>query len=295
VRRLVDATRARTAARYVRALLTPSVAAAATARAVEAAAISRTFDAAGALTLRRWPHDGRLDLRGSEHRVFSQNGEDGVLAAIRDAIEPLHHYFVEFGVQTGQECNTRYLAETLGWSGLYFEPDPCGFAALDRRYVRTPRVRVARTAITPASVNERFAEDGVPERFAVLSIDVDGQDYWIWEQLADRYRPDVVVIEHNGDHPPGRAVVEEIGTPWAWPPGRNWGASLEALRRLGERKGYRLVHVESAGVNAFFVCNDRIPPGLTIDGITDRSPNHSLMGRGQLRFGPDRAFVELGD
>src|SRR3974390_384214 len=72
-----------------------------------------------ALMRDRRQHDG--DLSASELRVFSQNGEDGVLGEIFARIGADHRFFVEFGVEDGVECNTRFLAEVLGWSGVYIE------------------------------------------------------------------------------------------------------------------------------------------------------------------------------
>lgn len=287
-----DAT-VRRVARYGRALLVAPTQIARLTRGAERAEVDRIYSSISELSGRRWPITGTLDLRAGEFRVFSQNGEDGILAALIGALTPTIPFFVEFGVQTGEECNTRYLAEVLGWHGVYFEPDPQAFAALDRRYARTDRIRRSATSITPANVEACFASHGVPERFGVLSIDVDGQDYWIWEALPERFRPDIVVIEVNLGHPVGCALVEAPGTPWSWPCGPDYGASLEALRLLGERKGYRLVHVELSGTNAVFVRHDRIPPGLELIGLTDRSPNGHLRGRGGPEAGAPRPVIDV--
>lgn len=127
--------------------------------------------------------DGRVDLRQVELKVFSQNGEDSLLNVILRTIGDSPTYFVEFGVQDGSECNTRLLAEFLGWSGVYFEPDPESFARLRRRYPAGGRVVLRDVAVDPDNVNSLFDAVGVANRFGVLSIDVDGQDYWIWKAL----------------------------------------------------------------------------------------------------------------
>ena len=147
-----------------------------------------------ALAVLRDRYPAFAGLGGSELRVFSQNGEDGVLAEILARIGAPTRTFVEFGVQTGVECNTRLLAEVLGWSGVYFEPDPATFPALEARYGSRPDVVTVQATITPADVDERFTAAGVPPEPDVLVIDVDGADYWIWRALTVA-RPRVVVIE----------------------------------------------------------------------------------------------------
>jgi len=195
---------------------------------------------------------GCSGLVASELQVFSQNGEDGVLQEIFKRIGTTNEYFVEFGVEDGIECNTRFLAEILGWSGLYLEPDDVGHAALSARLAGRGEIAIVKAAVTPDNVNELFA-DGPPEP-DLVSIDVDGQDYWIWEALIAR--PRVVVIEYNSSLAPGASLVEPKGRPWQARKTTYFGASRDALVALGERKGYRLVHAELAGVNLFFVRDD---------------------------------------
>ena len=147
-----------------------------------------------ALLRDRYKNDHGLST--AELRVFSQNGEDGVLAEIFARIGTEQRFFVEFGVGTGVECNTRFLAEVLGWSGVYFEVDSNRFESLALRLGNRPDVVVAQRMVTPANINEEFAAAAVPPEFDLLSIDVDGQDYWIWEALRG-YSPRVVVVEYN--------------------------------------------------------------------------------------------------
>ena len=219
------------------------------------------------------------DLRTAELRLYSQNGEDGVLHAILRCIPDHSTFFVEFGVGDGSECNTRSLVEFFGWSGVYFEPDPACFDRLRARYDGSPRVRCEQAAVLPSNVNDLFDAAGVPARFGVLSIDVDGQDLWVWEALDARFQPDVVVIECNTAQRNG--FVEQRGLPWSSPFGDTFGASVAAIRALGDHKGYELVHVDAAGVNAFLVRRDAGADRFV--GITDRTPNYDLAGG---RFGP---------
>ena len=234
------------------------------------------YPALGELAAR---YGGGPDLTASELRVFSQNGEDGVLAAILDRIGVGEGFFVEFGIQDGTEGNTVFLAQVLGWSGAYLEADDAGFAALARRFAGNPRVRTLHAAVEPDTVEALFARAGVPEEPDVVSIDVDGNDYWIWRAL-ERHRPRVVVIEYNGSLDPGSRRVMPYTPGFRWDHTSGYGASLGALEDLGAEKGYRLVHTELAGVNAFFVRDDlagELPSG---DAVPRRTANHALMGLG---------------
>ena len=97
-----------------------------------------------------------VDLRLAELRIFSQNGEDGIIDAILRAIGDSPQFFVEFGVQDGSECNTRLLAEFCAWSGASFEPDAPQHSLLCSRYSGVGRVSIRHDAITPENVDQLF-------------------------------------------------------------------------------------------------------------------------------------------
>ena len=113
----------------------------------------------------------------------------------------------------------------------------------------------------------------------MLSIDVDGQDYWIWAAL-ESYRPRVMVIEYNAALPPGRQLVQPRGHREAWDGTDYFGASLDALCSLADRKGYALVHTDLAAVNAFFVRSDlAAAPCRRPDEVARRhQPNYFMRG-----------------
>jgi hypothetical protein len=214
------------------------------------------------------------DLTAYELRVFSQNGEDGVLAELLRRTGIGGGGFVEFGAGDGGEGNTVFLAQVMGWPGVYLEPDPDAYAALERRYRANRGVRTLQAAVTVENVEALFAQAGVPEEPDVLSIDVDGNDYWIWRAI--RRRPRIVVIEYNGALDPLEERVARYDPERRWDHTAGYGASLAALERLGAEKGYRLAHTELAGVNAFFVRSDL---GAALpEAVPRRAVNHALMG-----------------
>ena len=243
--------------------------------------VDRVYASLGVLALRDAQSTTNCDLRLAEHRVFSQNGEDGVIDALVRILNP-PKFFVEFGVGDGWSCNTRLLAEVREWGGLYIECDGPDFAHLARRYRFSEKVACHHGAVTPDNVSDIFRSSGVPHRFGVLSIDIDGQDFYVWRALSDEFRPDIVVIEFNAEHDPNCQIVEVPSTEQGSAPGRMWGASLQALTQLAAEKGYVLVHVEMTRVNAFFVSEEVLRPisGQITGRTSPGAPNYGLRGRG---------------
>ena len=119
----------------------------------------------------------------------------------------------------------------------------------------------------------------MPEEPDLVSIDVDGNDYWIWRALTG-YRPRLVIVEYNGAIDPRERRVMPYTPGFRWDGTSDYGASLGALEELAAEKGYRLVHTELAGVNAFFVREDLVGGLPAGDAVPRRSANHVLMGLG---------------
>jgi hypothetical protein len=229
------------------------------------------------------------DLAAHELRVFSKNGEDGVIEEILRRVGTGGGGFVEFGVGAGLEGNCVFLAAVLGWPGLFMEADTDLFARLDARYEGFPAVRTVRALVGPENVDALLRDHGPSPEPDVLSIDVDGIDYWIWRALEAR--PRVVVIEYNAHLGPEAELVQPLAPRVDWDGSDHFGASLAALRALGARKRYRLVHTDLAGVNAFFVRADLAGPFGPEEAVPARAPNYFLGGEGHPPHAGDRAFV----
>jgi hypothetical protein len=235
---------------------------------------------------------GAHDLTRYEQRVFSQNGEDGVIAEILSRVGVGPRWFVEFGIGTGHQGNCVLLADVYGWNGLFCEPDPEGYAGLQAKYRANPRVRTDPQAITPGNIEAVFERHGVPEDLDVLSIDVDTIDYWIWKAVA-RYRPRLVVIEYNGSLSVDEALVYPYDDNARWDETAYYGSSLGAFRQLGAEKGYRLAHTELNGVNAFFVRDD-LAATVGVDEPPLRTTNFGLTGAAMPPDPHQRAWQRLG-
>jgi len=153
----------------------------------------------------------------------------------------------------------------------------CGIDPLEFRYRNNPRVTTLPHAITAENVAERFAAAGVPEEPDILSIDIDGNDYWIWKAI-DGYRPRIVIIEYNSALDPAVALVQPYGQAQGWDHSSGYSASLAALELVAQEKGYRLAHTESIGANAFFVRED-LASGLPTE-VPRRAANFGFSGAG---------------
>jgi hypothetical protein len=205
----------------------------------------------------------RAALLRAEYQIYSQDGEDGILAFLFAKIGTGDRRFVEFGIGDVTRCNSTHLALGFGWSGLLVDGERRFVERARRFYEEHPeaagRVRIAEAWITPENVDAVFRANGVPRDVDLVSIDIDGNDYWVWRAL-EAVRPRVVAIEYNASLGPEELLVtryEEHFDRFALHP-RGWyhGASLAALERLGRTRGYRLVGCDSAGFNAFFVRDD---------------------------------------
>jgi hypothetical protein len=230
-------------------------------------------------------------LTGYEFQLFSQNGEDGVLAEILRRVGATGRWFVEFGVETGREGNCVALADIAGWHGLFMESDGSRNHLLHQKYRWNAGVTTLHATVTPERVEELFAAGGVPEEPDVVSIDIDGGDYWVWRALRS-YRPRVVVIEYNSGLPPHERLVQPSSTgPWS---GTGFfGASLGALVALGDELGYRLVHCELAGANAFFVRADLAGHFPAPEDVQRRGPNYFLTSYGHPDDDSGQAYVTV--
>jgi hypothetical protein len=195
--------------------------------------------------------------------AFSQWGEDGVIARILATLPERDRWCVEFGAGDGVALsNTRRLIAQDGCSAVMIEGDAGKYRALERNCADRDNVRTIRAFVgfsAEDGLDALLSDCGVPENFDFLSIDIDGNDYHVW-QAIEKYRPKAVCVEFNPTVPPGVRFVQPAD------PGVNQGCSLLALDELARSKGYELVSVLFC--NALFVDG-----GYFADfGISDNRP-----------------------
>lgn len=193
-------------------------------------------------------------------RVHSQYDEDGILAEI---LRRIGHTgpgtAIEFGCGDGRENNTVYLLRQ-GWRCWWAEGDPDAAARLRSTFARPlkeGRLAFAETFLTAEDVAGVFGELGAPTEPTVLSIDTDGNDYHLWKALAaGGFWPRVVSVEYNAALGPSLDWVMPYDPAHRFPATRWYGASLDALRQLGNELGYIFAGCNWYGTNAFFARHD---------------------------------------
>lgn len=219
-------------------------------------------------------------LHRAEYRVFSQNWEDGIIDHLLEGVGVGPGVFVEFGF-ADKECNCLHLAFARDFQGLLMDGSArgCKHARDAYRWLGKPRLRVENAFVTAENLDDLIARQGFSGEIDVLSIDVDGVDYWLWACL-EVVKPRIVVIEYNASMGDDRAITVPYEPEFMrWnkhDSGLYHGASLLALERLGERKGYRLVGCDSMGVNAFFVRGDLHAPSVATLTTKEAFCDHRL-------------------
>ena len=199
----------------------------------------------------------RAWFRSLEVSHRSQNGEDGILLAIFDEIGVEHYRFIEFGIGNGEQCNAANLAKNFGWKGLMIEGNTTK-AQQASNFYQDDEVTVLNEFITKENINALFRQAGFEGEIDLLSVDIDGNDYWIWREI-EAVNPRVVVVEYNSSFGLNPVTVEYDPTFDRFSyhkSGLYHGMSLTAAEILGIEKGYSLIGTDSMGVNAFFVRND---------------------------------------
>ena len=205
------------------------------------------------------------DIHGAEFRTYSQWGEDGILQHLFRHITA-KKVFVEFGVETYAESNTRFLLINDNWAGLVIDGSEKNVDYIKRDDIYWQfNLKAENAFISRENINDLIRRNGIDGEIGLLSIDIDGNDYWVWEAI-DVVVPSVVVVEYNAVFGPERAVTVPYDANFvrntAHPSNLYWGASLHALCLLSKRKGYSFVGCNTAGNNAFFVKSELKPPDL---------------------------------
>jgi hypothetical protein len=222
--------------------------------------IAALLELAGASEARRVSNlPDQAPLQEAEFKVYSQFGDDGIIQYLISHLSE-NPTFVEFGVEDYTEANTRFLLVHNRWRGLILDGRPDLAAVVAEQGLPMLYELQAKSAfITAENINQLISEAGFSGEIGLLSIDIDGNDYWVWKAITC-VRPQIVVVEYNAVFGPDRAVTipyspaftrQQAHYSWLY-----FGASLPALCALGEEKGYAFVGCNEAGNNAYFVRKD---------------------------------------
>ena len=193
--------------------------------------------------------------------VLSQNEEDGITLALAKLAASSRKRFIELGAGPNGG-NSGFLAANCGWTGLMVDGSEARAARLVKRFSRYG-VHVTSTWITRDNVNDLVRDHDLAGEVDLLSLDIDGNDYWVWRAL-DVCSPRIVILEFNAAFGPDRAVTVQYDPAFARAAFKDvtrnfYGASLSAFEQLGREKGYRLVMGEPRGVNVYLLRNDVAP------------------------------------
>lgn len=187
-------------------------------------------------------------------KIFSQLGEDGIIEYIFSIIKPKYKYYVEFGGWDGINLsNTANLRINKGWKGLLLEGNKDKVMSMNNR----EEINLHHEFITSKNINNLFKKYNVPTSFDLLSIDIDSNDYYVWEKLND-FRPTIVIVETNpgikNEYP--LSALEDLSNIYKQEgsTGNYFGANLHAFYNLANKKGYKLLTVSKW--NAFFIIDE---------------------------------------
>ena len=230
--------------------------------------LQKLQQAVGRIETRQIISQNLREFNNNEFQVYSQWGEDGLIQYLIHNIAIEKPIFVEFGVETYQESNTRFLLINNNWSGLVLDGSKSNIEYIKNDPIYWKHNLKAECAfINRDNINSLIKENGISGDIGLLSIDIDGNDYWVWEAI-DVINPRIVVCEYNSLFGDDKTVSVPYDSSFfrtkAHYSNLYWGASITALTELANSKGYALVGSNIAGNNLFFVRRDVINEVLEV-------------------------------
>lgn len=191
-----------------------------------------------------------MDLNCFEEKIYSQNGEDGVTMKLVQLIyngDNSNKFYVEFGVENGNECNTRILRERYNWNGLQMDGGN-----------ENESINLRKEFILKENVVELFRKYNVPQNINVLSVDIDFNDFYCLKEILLNYTCDIIICEYNSTHLSSEDKIVIYDKNGRWDGSNYFGVSLLSLDKLGKKYDYSLIYCNKNGVNCFLIHNDII-------------------------------------
>ena len=203
--------------------------------------------------------DPYKNLQEFECKIFSQWGEDGIIQYLVNNLDIEKKIFVEFGVENYTESNTRFLLINNNWSGLVIDGDKKNIEYIKKDDIYWKyNIKAEEAFITVENINNLIKKNGIEGNIGLLSVDIDGNDYWVW-QAIDVVTPAIVICEYNSRLGKEEAITVPYDPSFVRHKkhysGLYYGASIKAFTSLAAEKGYSLVGGNSNGCNLFFVKN----------------------------------------
>lgn len=192
-----------------------------------------------------------------EFKVFSQWGEDGIIQYLVNHLDINNHTFIEFGVEDFNESNCRFLMVKDHWHGFVIDGSKANIAKLRNAYYYWQHRLTGKAAfVTRDNISTLLEESGFQKDVGILSLDIDGVDYYVLEALHD-WQPSILIVEYNdafGWKRPVSVLYDPVFVRRKKHySNQYWGANLPAFHYLASKRGYALVGINSVGSNAFFV------------------------------------------
>lgn len=215
------------------------------------------------------------NLSEVEFQVFSQWGDDGIIQFLINKLEIPHHTFIEFGVENYKESNTRFLVINDNWTGLVIDGSDDNI-----NYIKSDSLSWAyelhaiSSFITAENINQlisQFLKHGYDKEIGILSIDIDGNDYWVWKAI-EVIDPVIVIVEYNSLLGADKSLTIPYDPNFIRNTKYNlmyWGVSIPALCNLANEKGYAFIGCNSAGNNAYFVRREKLNNVIKESSIKD--------------------------
>jgi hypothetical protein len=197
-----------------------------------------------------------------EFQVFSQFGDDGIIQWLVQQLPSINPTFIEFGVENYREANTRFLLVNNNWSGFVMDGSAENMDALKGEQLYTFfDLQATCSFITSANINQLLSTTGFSKEPGILSIDIDGNDYWVWKAISG-IKPAIIICEYNslyGFSRPYTIPYQEDFVRGTKYPFNYYGISLKSACDLAAERGYSFIGCNSAGNNAYFIENGCMP------------------------------------
>ena len=243
--------------------------------------------------------DRDFELIDVEFSVFSQWGDDGIIQYLIHKLDIKNKTFIEFGVGNYLESNTRFLLVNNNWRGLIFDGSESNisFVKNDSIYWKF-NLKAKSLFITKENINKEIKESGFEGEIGILHIDIDGNDYWIWDEI-DVVNPEIVIMEYNSVFGNNAAISipyqKDFYVTNAHYSNLFFGASLKAMCFLAEKKNYSFVGSNSNGNNAYFVRNDKLKSMKKVsvdEGYVEIYARQNRNEKGELTFISDHEMIK---
>lgn len=234
----------------------------------------------------------KKNINEYEFKCFSQWGEDGIIDYLIENLSIENKTFIEFGVENYSEANTKFLLMSRNWDGFILDSSSKNIEDIKNsdlywKYELTAKANF----ITKENINIILEQSNFKKKIGLLSIDIDGNDYWVWKEIKD-FDPSIVIIEYNARLGNEKNYVvpykKDFERNKAHYSGIYYGASIQALVKLGNEKGYAFICCNNAGNNLFFVkrdlLNNKVKELSIKDGFIKNKFRESRNKNGDLIF-----------